>query len=248
MAAKPKLIALNAALAVGLVLIIWQGSVRWHEAQAERRANLNLPVKRVTPPPMIPAQKPDAVQAAKYADVATKNLFSKDRNPTVVVEAPKVEPPKVMPPLPVVYGVMTLPSGTRAIMSERPGAASRPVRVGDAVGDFKILAMDSRKITFDWDGKQLERTVDELEDHSGGAAAGAAGSVAAGPALPPPAPVVTGPPTSAAFGQEIGTPEAPARACKSNDNSPPGTVVDGYRKTGVMTPFGNMGCTWVPNK
>jgi hypothetical protein len=195
---------------------------------------------------MIPAQKPDEVQAAKYADVATKNLFSKDRNPTVIVEAPKVEAPKVMPPLPVVYGVMTLPSGTRAIMAERAGAASRPVRAGDAIGDFKVLAMDSRKITFEWDGKPLERTLDELQDHSGGAAAGAAANVA-GPAVPPP-PAPSGPPTSASFGQEIGTPDAPARACKPNDNSPPGTVVDGYRKTGVATPFGNMGCSWVPNK
>lgn len=126
MAAKPRLIALNAGLALGLVLIVWQGRVRWSEAQSERRANLNVPVKRVTPPPMIPAQKPEAVQAAKYVDVAAKNLFSKDRNPTVVVEAAKVVPPKVMPPLPVVYGVMTLPSGTRAMMSERAGAAKGP--------------------------------------------------------------------------------------------------------------------------
>jgi hypothetical protein len=243
MAAKPKLIALNAGLALGLVLIIWQGRVRWNEAQAERRANLNLPVKRVTPPPMVPALKPVAVQAAKYAEVATKNLFSKDRNPTVVVEAPKVEAPKVMPPLPVVYGVMTLPSGTQAVMSERAGTASRPVHVGDAIGDFKVLAMDSRKITFDWDGKQLERTLDELEDHSAGAVAGAA----AGPAVPPP-PAPSGPPTSVSIGKEIGTPDAPARACKPNDNSPPGTIVDGYRKTGVASPFGVMGCSWVPNK
>jgi hypothetical protein len=246
MAAKPKLIALEAALGVGLVLTAWQGHVRWSEAQAERSANLNLPVKKVTPPPMVPAQKPDAVQAAKYAEVATKNLFSKDRNPTVIVEAPKVEPPKVMPPLPVVYGVMTLPSGTRAIMSERAGAASRPVRVGDAIGDFKVLAMDSRRITFGWDGKQLERSIDELTDHSGGPAPGAA-NVSTGPAVaPPPAP--SGPPTAASIGQDIGTPDAPARACKPGDNSPPGTIVDGYKKTGVMTPFGPMGCSWVPNK
>ena len=246
MASKPKLIALNAGLAVGLVLIVWQGRVRWNEAQAERRDTLNLPVRRVTPPPMIPAQKPDAVQAAKYADVATKNLFSKDRNPTVVVEAPKVEAPKLMPPLPVVYGILTLPSGTQAIMSERAGVASRPVRVGDAIGDFKVLAMDSRQITFDWEGKQLERTIDELESHSSAPAPGAA-NVAAGPAVPPP-PAPSGPPTSAAIGQDIGTPDAPARACKDGDKSAPGTIVDGYRKTGVASPFGVMGCTWVPNK
>ena len=171
MATKTKLIALNAGLAVGLVLIVWQGRTRWDEAQAERRANLNVPVKHITPPPIAPLPKPEPVQAAKYVDVATKNLFSKDRNPTVVVEAPKVETAKVMPPLPVVYGVMTLPSGTKAIMAERSGAASKPVQAGDAVGDFKILTLDSRKVTFEWDGKQLERNIDDLVDRSGGAVA-----------------------------------------------------------------------------
>src|SRR6202789_2093084 len=140
MAANTKLIAVNVGLAAALALIAWQGRVRWVEAKAERHANLNLPIRHIIPPRPVPEAKPEGVQAAKYADVATKNLFSKDRNPTVIVDAPKVEPPKVMPPLPVVYGVLTLPSGTKAVMSERAGTASRPVHVGDAIGDFKVLA------------------------------------------------------------------------------------------------------------
>ena len=249
MATRPKVIALNAGLAAGLVLIAWQGRERWTEAQAERRAHLNIPVKRVAPLPIAPAQKPQAVQAANYADVATKNLFSKDRNPTVIVDAPKVEAPKVMPPLPVVYGVLSLPSGTSALMSERSGAASRPVRAGDAIGDFKVLAMDSNKITFEWDGKRLERNLDDLADRSGGAAASSAPGAQSGPAAPAPRPAPSSSaPTAAAIGQEMGTADAPARACKPGDNSATGTVVDGYRKTGVATPFGIMGCSWVPNK
>jgi hypothetical protein len=246
MAARSKLIAINAGLAAGLVLVAWQGRVRWEDAQAERRANLNVPVKRVTPPPMAPAPKPEPVQAARYADVAAKNLFSKDRNPNVVVEAPKVEPPKVMPPLPLVYGVGTLPSGTYAFMAERSGGGTKSVRVGDTIGDFKVLAMNSSKVTFEWDGKQLERNVDDLADHSG--AVGSPGA-RSGPAAPPPiAAAPSGPPTSAAFGRDIGTPDAPAKACTANDNSPVGTIIDGYKKNGVMTPFGPMGCSWVPNK
>ena len=197
MAAKPKLIALNIGLAAGLGLIAWQGRVKWDEAQAERRSNLNVPIKHVTPPPIAPTPKPDAVQATKYSDVAAKNLFSKDRNPTVIVDAPKVEAPKVMPPLPVIYGVLSLPSGTKALMAERSGAASKPVRVGDAIGDFKVLAMNSSKVTFEWDGKQVERNIDDLADHSGVAAAVSA--TGGRPAAPPPPPAKTsGPPTSAA--------------------------------------------------
>ena len=245
---KPKLIALNIGLAASIGLIAWQARVKWDDAQAERRASLNVPIKHVVPPPVTPVQKPPAVEAAAYAAVAAKNLFSKDRNPTVVVEAPKVEAPKPMPPLPVVYGVITLPSGTRAIMSEKSGIASKSVKVGDSIGDFKILAMDARKVTFEWDGKPLDRNFDDLVDHSGETVA-SSGSPAAGPAAPPAAPAApAGPPTSAALGADSGTAEAPTKACKSGDNSPVGTVVDGYRKTGTPSPFGIMGCVWVLNK
>jgi len=244
MTAKPKLIALNLALVVALGLIAWQGHARWVEAQAERYTNLNVPIRHIIPPRALPEAKPEAVQAAKYADVATKNLFSKDRNPTVIIEAPKAELPKVMPPLPVVYGVWTLSSGTKAIMAEKSGAASKTVRAGDAIGDFKILAMDSSKIAFEWDGKTIERNIDDLVDHSGATAA-AAGSAA--PAPPPPAGPAP-PPTAAALGADNGTADAPTKACKPGEQSPLGTVVDGYRKTGVMTPFGVMNCNWVLNK
>jgi hypothetical protein len=250
MAMKPKLIALNAALIASIGLIAWQARVKWEDARAERQASLNVPVRRVTPPPVTPAQKPPAVEAAKYADVAAKNLFSKDRNPTVIVEAPKVEPPKPMPPLPVVYGVITLPSGTKAVMSDHAGAASRSVTAGDSVGGFKILALDARKVTFEWDGKPVDRNIDDLVDHSGDVAGGGApagaGPAAPAAAAPPSAPAT--PPTAAALGADNGTAEAPSKACKSGENSPVGTVVDGYRKIGTASPFGVMGCSWVPAK
>jgi len=246
MAVPTKLVVLNVALVSGLGLIVWQGRVRWDEAQAARRTTINVPVKRVTPPLITPAQKPDAVQAAKYADVAAKNPFSKDRNPTVIIEAPKVEAVKPMPSLPVVYGALNLPSGTRAIMAAHAGDASKSVRVGDSVGDFKILALDMRKVTFEWEGKQLEKNLDDLVDRSGGSAAATAAPTAGrGPAAPAPPAAA---PTSKALGAETGSSDAPSRACVAGDNSPAGTVVDGYKKTGIDSPFGLMGCKWVPVK
>ena len=182
MTARPKLIALNAGLAVALVLIVWQGRVRWDEAQAVRRATVNVPLKRIVPRPPAPAPKPEPVQAAKYADVAAKNLFSKDRNPTVTVEAPKVEAPKPMPPLPVVYGVIGLPSGMKAMMAEKSGAESKSVRSGDTIGEFKVLALDLNQVTFEWNGKPIVRKMDELVDHSGLTAATVASRGPAGPA------------------------------------------------------------------
>ena len=146
MAGKSKLVALNAALAAGLALVVWQGTDVWKDAKAQRRATVNVPVKKITPPPMTPAKKPDAVQSAAYADVASKNLFSKDRNPTVVVDPPKVEPPKVMPALPIVYGVLGLPSGVKAIMAEHAGKQSNPVLVDDMIGEYTVVAIDLHNV------------------------------------------------------------------------------------------------------
>ena len=248
MASKPGLIALNIGLAAGLVLIAWQGRVKWQEAQAARTANLNVPVKRVTIPPIASTQKPDGVQATKYADVATKDLFSKDRNPTVIVEAPKVEAPKPMPPLPVVYGVLGLPSGVKAIMAERSGSGSKSVHAGDTIGDFKILALDTRKVTFEWDGKQIEKNLDDLIDRTGGATAGS-GPAPSGPAAPAaPKPSSNTAPASNVMGAEISTPDGPARACKPGDSSAVGATVDGYKKTAADSPFGPMNCRWVQSK
>ncbi len=247
MAVKPKLVALNLCLLAGLLVIIWQGRAKWREAQAERQSSLNVPVKPVVPPPSIAAQKPDAVQAAKYADVAAKDLFAKDRNPTVIVEAPKVEAPKPMPPLPVVYGVLSLPSGIKAIMSDRAGGLSKSVHSGDTVGDFKIAALDTRKVTFEWEGKQIERNIDDLLDRSGGTTPTNAAS--SGPAAPPPQQAAAAQtPSSASMGNEIKGAESPSRECKGDDKSPVGTVVDGYKKVGAETPFGLMGCRWVQSK
>ena len=39
MAANSKLIAINVGLATALVLIAWQGRVRWQEAQAQREGH-----------------------------------------------------------------------------------------------------------------------------------------------------------------------------------------------------------------
>ncbi len=201
--------------------------MRWNEAQATRRNNLSVKVKPLPPPPLTPAPKPDAVPATKYADVATKDLFSKDRNPTVIIDPPKVEKPKEMPPLPVVYGVLGLPSGTKAIMSEKPGLASRSVRIGDTIGEFTIASLDPQNVVFDWDGKQISRKIEDLIDRSNGAVAGAPQSAAAQPggaslSLPQSKPAAAGP------GKE--TPGQSTRPCVAGDNSPAGTVADGLQE------------------
>jgi len=243
---KPKLIALNLLLVVALVAIVWQARIRWNEAQIKRENNLRVKVKPAPAPPFSPTPKPDGAQATKYADVATKDLFSKDRNPNVVIEPPKVEKPKEMPPLPVVYGVLGLPSGTKAIMAEKAGGNSKPVHAGDTIGEFKIASLDPQHVVFDWDGKQISKNIEDLMDRSSGAPlpGGPANGAQTGGGAPPPPPrpsAATAPP---APGQEIPTaPGQSQRSCVPGDTSPAGTVVDGYRKNLTPTPFGSI-CSW----
>lgn len=239
-----KAIALNLLLVTGIGATVWQMNVRWNQAAAERQKTLNVPVKPVTVAPVVPAPKPAAPTPAQYAQVAEKNLFSSDRNPTVVIEPVKVEPPKPMPPLPVVYGVMGLPSGARAIMAERSGQQSRSIRTGDTIGEFRVLALDTQNVTFDWDGKEVKRRIDELVDRSNpqGAAQGNQGPAAPAPAAAAaPRPQPSGPVTSKDVGIEL-TPGV--HACRPGENSPAGTVIDGFRKTVTMSPFGAT-CRWV---
>ncbi|MCU1326729.1 MAG: hypothetical protein JWN34_2099 [Bryobacterales bacterium] len=237
-----KLIALNVLLAAGIGATVWQLNVRWTAAAIQREKTLHVRVKPVTVAPVAPAPKPEAPTPAQYAQVAEKNLFSSDRNPTVVIEPVKVDPPKPMPPLPVVYGVMGLPSGARAIMAEKPGQQSRSIRTGDTIGEFKVLALDTQNVAFDWNGKEVKRRIDELVDRSNAPTQnnqGPAAPAAAAAAPAPPQP--SGPATSKDVGIEL-TPGV--HACRPGENSPAGTVIDGFRKTITYSPFGAT-CRWV---
>ena len=254
---KPKLMVQTVFLLAALGAAVWLGVGQWHEAQARRNATFNVKqgAASVLPPAVLP--KPEVAPPARYADVAQKNLFSKDRNPDVVIEPPKVEAPKPMPPLPVVYGVLGLPSGMRALMSEKPGLTGQAVRVGDNIGEFKLVALDPQNVTFEWNGKEISRKIEDLGDR---------GTAAAGSAAPPPASANSGqtiltPPASQTQGQppatlnsmnssnsplgvEIGPPGQSQRACTPGDTHPAGAVVDGYKK--VMTNLmGFSACRWV---
>ena len=231
---KPKLIALNLLLVAALGAIVWEGRARWQEARTERQASLDAVAKPAVTT-VAPTPLPAAAQPIQYTDVATQNLFAKDRNPTVIIDPPKVEVAKPMPALPVIYGVLGLPSGTRAIMAEKQAGAGRSVRVGDQVGEFKIVSLDPQNVVFDWEGKQISRKIDDLIDWTAASAAAAGPAVAA---AAPPVKVAAGP-------AKTDDPKQTEKPCVAGDNSPQGTVVDGYKKTGAVTPFGLMGCHWV---
>lgn len=243
---KARLIFLNLLLLAGIGVAGWQARLRWEEARVARIAALSAKPRPPAPQTPTPEPKPDAPLATKYVDVATNNLFSKDRNPTVAVEPPKVEKPREMPPLPVVYGVMGLPSGTKALMGERAGMPGKPVRAGDMIGEFKIASLDPQTVVFNWGGKDVSRKVEDLMDRSSrGVAVAAQGpampGIAAQQGNPPPPPSQPSP----LAGVEVGSASRPARTCAPGDPAPAGAVVDGYRKVITATPLMSI-CRWVP--
>lgn len=230
-----RLLLLNLLLIVLTVLSAWQLRKSWEAARAREAATLG---KAIQPLPAPPAGAPRAsapLAPSSYLEIAQKLLFSKDRNPVVVVEAPPAPPPKPMPALPLFHGAMNLGDGPIAIISETPKTPHREFRPGEQVGPFKLVAVTSREVLLEWEGKQVIKGIELL------AASNEEPQQMQRSEAPAPAPLPT-PKVEAGPGGEIGK---GMRACVPNDSTPPGTVVDGVRKVVSSSPFGQV-CRWVP--
>jgi hypothetical protein len=156
-----RLVLLNLALLALAGALVWTLRTNWLAAQARERAVLQRKVaaKAVLAPPALPGVK--TVAPAEYIDVAGKMLFSKDRNPTVVVEAPKPAPEPVMPALPSYHGQMAFDEPV-ILLSTSANAAQRSYHAGEQVGDFKLVSFDAARVAFEWKGKNVERKLEEL--------------------------------------------------------------------------------------
>jgi hypothetical protein len=231
--------ALDLALVAGIVAAVWQFRQDWWNARLREQGVVH---HRVTAPPPVSISRPslEPVLATSYAEIAQKMLFSKDRNPEVIVEV-AAPPPKPMPPLPLLYGVMNLLDGTTVIMSEKSGATHQGVRPGGKVGPFTLVAVNNQEITLEWEGKTVTKDIHEMIDRSSSQAPPAPGTPRA--TTPPPSTPVSQPvKAEAAPGKDVGN---RLHACQPGDTSPPGTVSGGYRKVVTPSPFGDM-CRWEP--
>lgn len=235
-----KLVLLDLLL-LGLAVLLgwrtWQIHLEGERRLVELRQQAAPKPSQETKPKPAPVE-PAPVRAADYLDIASRFLFSPDRNPVVVV---KVEA-KPMPPLPVAHGVVDLGGGPRVILSEKEGGTQRAYRVGDRIGEFRIAKISRQQIAFEWNGQLIQRKLEELV-----AKTAEVEQAPAAPASPPPAQpaqatvqatAVRPGPSSIDLGGGI-------KACQPGDTSPPGTVVNGYRKVVTQTPFG-AACRWEP--
>lgn len=239
---RRKLLLLNIVLAGLAVYGGWQLRVTWRAAKARRTAIQSRRVPVAPPPPFTPLPSASPVVAGGYADIVQKMLFDRSRDPSVPVEVPPpapAPPPKPMPPLPVYHGMMNL-GGITVVLSADASSPHQGLQIGDSIGQFKLVDVNTEEITFEWDGQMVRKKLEELEDHTGAAqqqqqAAVAAAASAPSPSSPPPQ-------TPLGPGTDIG---GGFRACQPNDSHPAGVVVDGFRKVVFTSPFGQT-CRWDP--
>ena len=185
---------------------------------------------------------PERTVAANYLDIATRLLFSKDRNPTVIIAPPPV---KQIPAFPLAYGVLMMADPPIIMMAPKKGDGQKGYRAGERIADFKIVNFDSRTIVFEWDGQKFTKNIQELVDRDAQSAAllnrqnTAPEPAAAAPAAGAQIISSSG---SSAQGPGIDT-GGGIRACLAGDSAASGTVSDGFRKIVSETPFGKV-CRW----
>jgi hypothetical protein len=215
----------------------------------EMRARTAQPAPVVAPPPL-PAVAPAV--AANYFEVARTYMFSRDRNPNVIVEPEPVVQKPPMPPLPAAHGLMMFGDKPTVILSLQ-GTTQRGYRAGDQVGPFKLLSVDTQNIVFEWDGQKVVRKLSEIAARpNDGAPTQMQGGVitttsTGGSGQTAPMTATQAAPAAATSNFQQGGPGADIgagyRACQVGDTSPSGTVVNGYRKVMVDLPFGRS-CRW----
>jgi hypothetical protein len=256
-----RLLFLNLILLVAVAALVWAVRTRWTEAQNRERAVLQ---RRAVAQPTVPPQAlppPTPAQPTAYVNVAQQMLFSSDRNPNVILPPPPPPAPeKKMPPLPAVHGSINA-FGEHAVLLSLNNAQPKTFRAGQTIGEFKIVDLDAEKIKFEWDGKEVERNLRELQAKDNPPQAAppqpAGGYQAPGPQPSSPgsgqssAPAVTklGSSSTELSGKsgddspQLGVDMGGPRACVAGDNSPDGTVVGNYRKK--LTNFlGMKQCHW----
>jgi hypothetical protein len=220
-----RIILLNLALLALLGALGWILRANWLEAQSRERAVLRRKVtpKAVLAPPSLPGVQPAV--PAEYIDVANKMLFSKDRNPTVVVEPPKPAPEPVMPALPSYNGQMAIGEQPVIFLSFANNAQST-YHAGEQIGDFKLVSFDEDNIAFEWKGKSVARKLEELRSKQVLAQTGPGGNAGPVPvqAMPWPTNGAPGYPKPLASGNAI-TIVAPAPEARAAPATAPNNAV-----------------------
>ncbi len=238
-----KLILLNLALLALLGLVCWRFRQQYLQTKAHEVAVMGRKPQSTPAPALAVLPKPQKLQASNYLVVAVNNLFSRDRSAQEIPEPPLPPPaPPPVPAFPAARGVMLWDGEPPTVLlSERPGGPQKGYHPGDKIGPWKIVAVTNQHVTFEWEGKQFQKRIDELLDKTLVAMVEAPAAVPAN--LPAAAQTQSLADTRNGMGRDIGG----VRVASCTDGIPAGTVRDGFRKLVSQTPFGEV-CRWEPAK
>jgi hypothetical protein len=237
-----RLIALDVLLLAVCGVLAWQLRQEWLQEHSREIALFRYRTHPPAATPLLPLIKPVPFDAAAYAEVAQNDLFSKDRNPNVILDPPKdPPPPPPVPPFPVARGVMLWEGVPPTIvLSERPGGQQKSYHPGDKIGPWKVVGLDDRFVTFAWNDQEFKKRIDELLDNTPVETVAPPPANTATAAAAPTAPPANLSNSSSPVGVDTG---AGNRGCVAGDSSPAGTIVDGYKKVMTENPFGHS-CSW----
>jgi hypothetical protein len=235
---------LDLALAALVCWLVIEMRHEWVEAHARAQAFLSQKVIPVPAPRLPPLPRVAPLAAVLYAEVAQLNLFSKDRNPQVILDPVLPPKEKPIPAFPVARGVLLWPGTPAAVvLSVRKGGPQRAYRVDDQAGDWKIVSVDNQYVVLEWDGKEFKKRIDELMDRGTQVAETVQAQAAqpANAAAPKPQAQSLSDPSKSDRWIEVGATDM--KGCKPGDDTAVGTVADGFKKVVSATPFGSA-CRW----
>jgi len=250
-----RLMLLNLVLAAMLAGSWWRMKQTWERARLREQALISRSVS-ASPGPEAPGFEPaQPVTATSYADVALKMLFSRDRNPNVVIEE---KPPEPVPEFPVAYGVLAFGDDLTVFLGERPSSPQKGYHKGDQIGPFRIADLTREQIVLEWKEKKFEKTIAELKAKNPAPAAPEAAAAAGEPKRHPetgrvlvestPSPkleAIIEKQKEASGGNPWISVGGTNHACAPGDTTPAGAVVNGFRKVQRAGMFGNS-CFWEP--
>lgn len=239
---KRNLMLANVAIAIVVAVVFVYLRKEWTAERHKEQVVETAKVKPPAPPPVAPLTKVQPIAGLEYADIAAKNLFSKDRN-AIPIPDPPAPPPaaKPMPPLPSAHGVMLWDGEPPTIvLSEHGSPEQKGYHPGDTIGAFKIAAIDNKSVVFEWEGKEVRKRLDEIMDQTPLVADVAPPPQETAPSQAPPKPKSLSSEATNGPGVDTG---GGFRACNPGDTSPAGAVVNGYKKVAGQTPFGSS-CHW----
>lgn len=239
---RGRLLLLNLLLLSACVGAAWRLKVQREQHERRRSEFLKASVPASPAPAVALPAPPPQISAASYFRAAEKLLLSRDRNPAVIVE---VAQPKPVPPLPVYFGAMNFGDGPRVILA-LPGKPQKSYVAGEKVGDFVLSAIEPSGLVFQWEDRTIRKRFDELkarlEAPEPSPQSPGASQAAQSASLQTVATVAT-----VNTIQEVKGPGGEAgenlRYCQPGDSTPPGTIMDGYRKVVKRSPFGQQ-CLW----